>query len=128
VDSVLTVIYRMSSVLWLLRERDNGYRRVMLVGVGICTIVGAPAFYLINFGHWWSACVGQGIFAVSLALYGSCLPAFVVQQVVDMILFESSCFCLSSFALMGLVFEHPSTTATTNTTFIFQCNIYKCCY
>eukprot|EP00602_Paraphysomonas_sp_CaronLab_P011212 CAMPEP_0185041506 /NCGR_PEP_ID=MMETSP1103-20130426/40895_1 /TAXON_ID=36769 /ORGANISM="Paraphysomonas bandaiensis, Strain Caron Lab Isolate" /LENGTH=604 /DNA_ID=CAMNT_0027581265 /DNA_START=182 /DNA_END=1993 /DNA_ORIENTATION=+ len=62
------------------REKDNGHRRVMLLGVGISAVFGAPAFALINYNKLWTACLGQAIFAISLAMYGSNLPAFVVQQ------------------------------------------------
>lgn len=62
---------------------DNllGYRRTMAFACAITICFSTAAFYLINLKHVWSVCAGQGIFAISLCLYGSLMPAVMVEQV-----------------------------------------------
>lgn len=43
--------------------------------------LGVIGFYLINMRHVWSVCLGQGVFALSLALYGSIMAVVMVNQV-----------------------------------------------
>jgi len=62
-------------------DQDAGFRYVMLLGCLVMTVVGLPAFLLINYHTWWSACLGQLLFATALSLHGSNLPAFMVLQV-----------------------------------------------
>jgi hypothetical protein len=49
----------------------------------ITIVFAVPAFYLINLKHVWSVCLGQGIFAMSLSLYGSLMAVVMVEQVED---------------------------------------------
>lgn len=44
--------------------------------------IGVPAFYLINLHEVWSVCLGQGIFALSLCIYGSIMAVVMVHQVI----------------------------------------------
>lgn len=57
-----------------------GYRRAMALGCLITIIFGVPAFYLINLHEVWSVCLGQGIFALSLCIYGSIMAVVMVHQ------------------------------------------------
>jgi hypothetical protein len=64
-------------------SRDNllGYRRTMAFACLITIVFAVPAFALINMKQVWSVCLGQGIFAVSLSLYGSLMVVVMVEQV-----------------------------------------------
>lgn len=56
---------------------DAGFRLVMIIG---CALMGAftiPAFLLINMRYWWTACLGQLLFAIGLACIGGNIPAFM---------------------------------------------------
>jgi hypothetical protein len=40
-----------------------------------------PVFYLMNLKAIWSVCVGYSTVSLGLALYASCLPVVMVNQV-----------------------------------------------
>jgi hypothetical protein len=53
----------------------------MAFACALAIVFSIPAFYLINLKHIWSVCVGQGIFAISLCLYGGIMAVVMVEQV-----------------------------------------------
>eukprot|EP01041_Mallomonas_annulata_P013134 gene13134-27765_t len=62
-----------------LKDVDGGYRLVMMTGCILMLICGVPAFILINYHRWWSACMGQILFGIALACHGGNLPAVMVM-------------------------------------------------